>query len=70
MEENKYNAIVNYVAHNILPGTFTSTQANFIRMCSQFQVNANGVLMRNQKLVVKIQDRDAIFQEMHSILHL
>ena len=52
-----------------MPNTFSSTQGNFIRTCAQFQVNANGILMQNDRVVVRLEDTQPIFAEMHSIIH-
>ena len=65
MDETLYSDLTEYCQTNILPQTFPSTQGNFVKLASNYHVNAQGQLMRHNKFCVKMSERDDIFQEMH-----
>ena len=62
MLAKKYQEFVDFVKKGKLPGTFASTKSNFKRTAKTMSVNKKGVLLRDQKCVVKWADRDAIFR--------
>ena len=61
MLAKEYNDHVKFLRTGKLPGHFASTKSNFIRSTKGMALNKKGVLLRNQKFVVKRSERDAIF---------
>lgn len=65
MDCELYGEIVSYLKDKTLPLSYPSTKANFIKSAEKFRINKKGILMKNEKIVVKKEDRELIFQEMH-----
>lgn len=65
--ENVYHAqICTFLEHGTLPATFSSTKANFIATANKFQLQENGVLTRNGKRCVLVDEKNKIFDALHS----
>lgn len=66
MDADTYDAVLNYLQNGTLPDNYSSTKGNFIVMASNYQVNGNGRLLRNHRLVVREDEIDVVFRESHS----
>ena len=68
MLSKPYADHVRFLKNGRLPGKFGSTKSNFLRASRQMSLNKKGVLLRNQKYVVKRSEREAIFRRNYQIL--
>ena len=66
MEEKKRKEITKFIIEGILPSKFSSTKHNFKQEARKYQINDDGKLTRNGKPVALYDEKDKIFEELHS----
>ena len=66
METQNYNELLNYLNNGIEPALFNSTRGNFLATARNYDVNKNGFLTRNGKIVVTGEEmKKNVFEEFH-----
>ena len=66
MIAKKYTDIKRYLSVGALPNEFSSTVSNFRKECTNYQISADGSLVRNGLKVARYALRTSIFEEFHS----
>ena len=61
MEIGLYNSLVRFKRAGELPSKFPSNKSNFLALAKKFEINSKDVLMRNSKIVAKIDELDGDF---------
>ena len=61
MESTLYNSLVRFKKAGELPSHFPSNKSNFLALAKKFEINSKNVLMRNSKIVPKIDELDGDF---------
>ena len=70
MEKTEYSEVLNYLENGIEPKAFNSTRGNFLAKARKYDVNKNGFLTRNGKIVVTSGEMEfEIYEKMHRISH-
>ena len=65
MESAVYAAISLYLQNGTITDGVATTRSNFRRKANQFQLNAAGALLHNGRIVVKHDEQQKIFDQMH-----
>ena len=65
MDTVTYGNIWAFLKSGTLPQTFNSTKGNFITKARQFTINGKGNLEKQGKIVVRLEDRELLYQQLH-----
>ena len=66
MEAKEYEEIKKYLETGILPTKFPSTKGNFITTANRYDININGALLRNGRLVAQKSEMFDIWTTFHT----
>ena len=69
MEKTEYSEVLNYLENGIEPKAFNSTRGNFLAKARKYDVNKNGFLTRNGKIVVTSGEMEEIYNKTHQCSH-
>ena len=65
MEEEIYDATHAYLTSKIIPTNVPSTVSNFRATAKKYEINKNGYLTREGKIVVKANMQEEVFLQLH-----
>ena len=68
MQDETYDAYVEYIQNKRLPLNYLSTKSNFLANVQNFEVNSLSQLLRDNKIVLRVSDlvSDDLWEQVHS----
>ena len=65
MNKRSYNNIYAFLSSGKIPNRLTSTKPNFVATAKKYTIGGNGYLMRQNKIVLRAQDVENVWVQMH-----
>ena len=65
MNDERYEAMVQFLDTGTLPTNFPSTKSNFISNCNNFSLNNKKFLMKGKKFVLRQSEISSVWKELH-----